>query len=167
MDEIVNKVAASGLITVDLEELYPVGERVSIDIADQLWQGLALREKDFRTWIQSNDWSIYQGKHVAVFCSVDAIIPAWAYMLVASALSDYATTIVHGNAAELEKVLFRNMIDSLNVNEYRDKRCVVKGCSNLPVPQSAYAHLVVKLRPVARSIMFGEPCSTVPVYKRG
>jgi hypothetical protein len=88
-------------------------------------------------------------------------------MLVASALSDYATTIVHGNLAEMEQVLFRNMIDSLDVNEYRDKRCVVKGCSNLPVPQSAYTHLVVKLRPVARSIMFGEPCSTVPVYKRG
>ena len=87
MDEIVNKVAASGLVTIDLEELYPAGERASIDLAEQLWQGLALREKDFRAWIQSHDWSQYQGKHVAVFCSVDAIIPAWAYMLVSSALA--------------------------------------------------------------------------------
>jgi hypothetical protein len=167
MDEIVNKVAASGLVTIDLEEFFPSGERVSIDLAEQLWQGLALREKDFRTWIQSDDWSQYQGKHVAVFCSVDAIIPAWAFMLVASALSDYAATVVHGSRAELEQVLFRSMIDSLDMNEYRDKRCIVKGCSDLPVPQSAYSHLVMRLRPVVRSIMFGEPCSTVPVYKRG
>ena len=166
MDEVVNKVAASGLVTIDLEELFPSGERVGIDLAEQLWQGLALREKEFRAWIQSRDWSQYQGKHVAVFCSVDAIIPAWAYMLVASALSDYAATVVHGNTAELEQVLFRNMIDALDVSDYSDKRCVVKGCSKLPVPQSAYSHLVVRLRPVVRSIMFGEPCSTVPVYKR-
>jgi hypothetical protein len=166
MDEIVNKVAASGLVTIDLEEFFPKGERVTIDLAEQLWQGLALREKDFRAWIQSHDWSHYQAKHVAVFCSVDAIIPAWAYMLVASALSDHAATVVHGSSAELEQVLFRTVIDSLDVNEYRDKRCIVKGCSHLPVPQSAYAHLVMRLRPVVRSIMFGEPCSTVPVYKR-
>ena len=167
MDEIVNKVAASGLVTIDLEDLYPAGERVSIDLANQLWQGLALREKDFRSWIQEHDWSHYQGKHVAVYCSADAIIPAWAYMLVSSSLSDYAATVVHGSTMELEQVVFRNMIDSLDLNEYRDKRCVVKGCSKLPVPQSAYSHLVVRLRPVVRSIMFGEPCSTVPVYKRG
>lgn len=167
MDEIVNKVAASGLVTINLEEFFPSGERVTIDLAEQLWQGLALREKDFRTWIQSHDWSDYQGKHVAVFCSVDAIIPAWAFMLVAAALSDYAATVVHGSRAELEQVLFRSMIDSLDMNEYRDKRCIVKGCSDLPVPQSAYSHLVMRLRPVVRSIMFGEPCSTVPVYKRG
>ena len=167
MEEIVNKVAASGLVTINLEEFYPAGDRVSIDLAEQLWQGLALREKDFRSWIQTHDWSQYQGKHVAVFCSVDAIIPAWAFMLVASALSDYAVTVVQGNRNELEEVLFRNVVDGLDVTVYQDKRCVVKGCSNLPVPQSAYTHLVVRLRPVVRSIMFGEPCSTVPVYKRG
>jgi hypothetical protein len=166
MDEIVNKVAASGLVTIDLEELYPAGDRVSIDLADQLWQGLALREKDFREWILSHDWHQYKGKHVAVYCSVDAIIPAWAYMLVSSSLSDYAATVVHGNVSELELVVFRCMIDALDLSEYRDKRCVVKGCSKLPVPHSAYSHLVVRLRPVVRSIMFGEPCSTVPVYKR-
>jgi len=167
MEEIVNKVAASGLVTINLEEFYPAGDRVSIDLAEQLWQGLALREKDFRSWIQTHDWSQYQGKHVAVFCSVDAIIPAWAFMLVASALSDYAVTVVQGNRNELEEVLFRNVVDGLDLTVYQDKRCVVKGCSNLPVPQSAYTHLVVRLRPVVRSIMFGEPCSTVPVYKRG
>jgi hypothetical protein len=166
MEEIVNKVAASGLVTINLEEFYPAGDRVSIDLAEQLWQGLALREKDFRSWIQTHDWSQYQGKHVAVFCSVDAIIPAWAFMLVASALSDYAVTVVQGNRNELEEVLFRNVVDGLDLTAYQDKRCVVKGCSNLPVPQSAYTHLVVRLRPVVRSIMFGEPCSTVPVYKR-
>jgi S-adenosylmethionine/arginine decarboxylase-like enzyme len=166
MEEIVNKVAASGLVTINLEEFYPAGDRVSIDLADQLWQGLALREKDFRSWIQTHDWSQYQGKHVAVFCSVDAIIPAWAFMLVASALSDYAVTVVQGNRNELEEVLFRNIVDGLDLSAYQDKRCVVKGCSNLPVPQSAYTHLVMRLRPVVRSIMFGEPCSTVPVFKR-
>lgn len=166
MEEIVNKVAASGLVTINLEEFYPAGDRVSIDLADQLWQGLALREKDFRSWIQTHDWSQYQEKHVAVFCSVDAIIPAWAFMLVASALSDYAVTVVQGNRNELEEVLFRNIVDGLDLTVYQDKRCVVKGCSNLPVPQSAYTHLVMRLRPVVRSIMFGEPCSTVPVYKR-
>lgn len=166
MEEIVNKVAASGLVTINLEEFYPTGDRVSIDLAEQLWQGLALREKDFRSWIQTHDWSQYQGKHVAVFCSVDAIIPSWAFMLVATALSDYAVTVVQGNRNELEEVLFRNVVDGLDVTAYQDKRCVVKGCSNLPVPQSAYTHLVVRLKPVVRSIMFGEPCSTVPVYKR-
>jgi hypothetical protein len=166
MEEIVNKVAASGLVTIDLEEMYPSGERVSIDLAEQLWQGLALREKDFRSWIQSNDWTQYKNKHVAVHCSVDAIIPAWAYMLVASSLSEHATTVLHGTLQELETHLFRSVIDALDVAHYLDKRCVVKGCSNLPVPQAAYTHLVMKLRPVVRSIMFGEPCSTVPVYKR-
>ena len=166
MEEIVNKVAASGLMTIDLEELYPSGERVSIDLAAQLWQGLALREKDFRAWILSNDWSQYTSKHVAVHCSVDAIIPAWAYMLVASSLSGHATTVLHGSLQELEMHLFRSVIDALDIAKYVDKRCVVKGCSNLPVPQAAYTHLVMKLRPVVRSIMFGEPCSTVPVYKR-
>ena len=166
MEEIVNKVAASGLVTIDLEELYPSGERVSIDLAAQLWQGLALREKDFRAWIQSTDWTQYTNKHVAVHCSVDAIIPAWAYMLVASSLSGHATTIIHGSLQELEMHLFRSVIDAVDIAQYVDKRCVVKGCSNLPVPQAAYTHLVMKLRPVVRSIMFGEPCSTVPVYKR-
>lgn len=166
MEEIVNKVAASGLVTIDLEELYPEGGRMSLDIAPQLWQGLALREKDFRDWISAHNWSVYQGKHVAFYCSADAIIQPWAYMLVASRLSEYALTVLQGSLDELESALFRTVIDTMNIERFRDKRCVIKGCSNKPVPSSAYAHLVSRLRPVAKSIMFGEPCSTVPVYKK-
>ena len=166
MEEIVNKVAASGLITIDLEDIYPAGDRVTIDFASQLWHGLALREKDFREWISSHDWSQYQGKHVAFYCSADAIIQPWAYMLIASKLSGIAATIVQGSLSDLENQLFLALIDGLDIEQYRDKRCVVKGCSNKPVPVSAYAHLVARLQPIAKSIMFGEPCSTVPVFKK-
>lgn len=166
MEEIINKVAASGLVTIDLEEMYPAGDRLELDIAPLLWQGLALREKDFREWIAQHDWSLYQGKHVAFYCSADAIIQPWAFMLVASKLSECATTAVQGRREELENVLFRAVIDELDVEHYREKRCVIKGCSNKPVPASAYAYLVTRLQPVAKSIMFGEPCSTVPVFKR-
>ena len=166
MEEIINKVAASGLVTIDLEEIYPIGERVELDVAPLLWQGLALREKDFREWIAQHDWSLYKGKHVAFYCSADAIIQHWAFMLVASKLSEYALTAVQGRSEELESVLFRSVIDALDVEHYRDKRCVIKGCSNKPVPASAYAYLVTRLQPVVKSIMFGEPCSTVPVFKK-
>lgn len=166
MEEIVNKVAASGLVTIDLEEIYPKGERAIIDFAPQLWQGMALREKDFREWIASYDWNQYHGKHVAFYCSADAIIQPWAYMLIASKLSGIAATSLQGSASDLENYLFRSLIDTLDIEEYRDKRCVVKGCSNQPVPASAYAYLVTRLQPVAKSIMFGEPCSTVPVFKK-
>jgi hypothetical protein len=166
MEEIINKVAASGLVTIDLEEMYPAGECVELDIAPLLWQGLALKEKDFREWISQNDWSVYQGKHVAYFCSADAIIQPWAFMLVASRLSELATTAIQGRREELESALFRSVIDMLDLEQYRDKRCVIKGCSNKPVPASAYAYLVTHLQPVAKSIMFGEPCSTVPVFKK-
>ncbi len=166
MEEIVNKVAASGLVTIDLEEIYPTGERVTIDFASQLWQGLALREKDFRDWIASHDWSVYHGKHVAFYCSADAIIQPWAYMLIASKLTGVARTMVQGDARDLEHYLFRSLIDGLDIERFNDKRCVIKGCSNKPVPASAYAYLVGRLQPVAKSIMFGEPCSTVPVFKK-
>lgn len=167
MEEIINKVAASGLVTIDLEEMYPVGERVELDIAPQLWQGMALREKDFREWLARHDWSAFQNKHVAFYCSADAIIQPWAFMLVASRLSDGgAATVFQGSRAELESELFRKKIDGLDMEHYRDKRCVIKGCSNKPVPASAYAFLVTRLQPLAKSIMFGEPCSTVPVFKK-
>ena len=166
MEEIINKVAASGLVTIDLEEMYPSGERVELDIAPVLWQGLALREKDYRDWIAQHDWKSYSGKHVGFFCSADAIIQPWAFMLLASRLSEFATTSIQGRPEELESALFRAVIDAIDVELYRDKRCVIKGCSNKPVPASAYAYLVTRLQPVAKSIMFGEPCSTVPVYKK-
>jgi hypothetical protein len=166
MNEIVNKVASSGLITIDLEELFPEGERVVFDIKDHLWQGLALKEKDFREFIKSNDWEQYRGKIVAITCTADAIVPNWAYMLIASKMEGIASKIVFGSLETAETIIFRDLIQQLPVEEYRDKRLVIKGCTNKPVPTSAYVDLVTKLQPVAKSIMFGEPCSTVPVFKR-
>jgi hypothetical protein len=166
MSEIINKVAASGLVTIDLESMYPAGQRSVIDIREQLWMELALKEKDFREWIKTNDWERYRGHFVAVTCSNDAIIPNWAYMLVASALSGVARKVVFGSVDQLETAIFSELIAALPGEEYADKRLVIKGCSDLPVPVSAYVELVAKLQPVAKSIMFGEPCSTVPVFKR-
>lgn len=166
MAEIINRVAASGLVTIDLEEWYPEGPRMAIDLKDRLWQGLALREQEFRDWIEHHDWSHYAGAYVALYCSTDAIIPHWAYMLVASRLNGIAQRVVMGNLPELEQILFSEIIGSLDAEKYRDKRLVIKGCAHKPVPVSAYVEVVNKLQPVARSIMYGEPCSTVPVYKR-
>lgn len=166
MTEIINKVASSGLVTIDLEEMYPEGERILFDIKDHLWQGLALKEKDFREYIKNNNWEHYRNKYVAITCSVDAIVPAWAYMLVASRLDGVAKRVVFGNLETLETVLFSEIISAMNAEAFADKRLVIKGCSDKPVPVSAYVELVNKLQPVAKSIMFGEPCSTVPVYKR-
>lgn len=165
-EEIVNKVAASGLITIDLEEFYPAGPRSTIDLKDQLWQGLALREKDFRAFIKEHDWAVYKDHYVAVYCSADAIVPTWAYMLVATALEPYAKKLVFGDQEALETNLFQDLLASLNMEEYQDQRVVIKGCGDLPVPTSAYVDLTRKLRPYVRSLMYGEPCSTVPLYKR-
>ena len=166
MSEIINKVASSGLVTIDLEEIFPEGDRVVLDIKDQLWQGLALKEKDFREWIKTNDWEMFRDKFVAVTCSADAIVPNWAYMLVASKLEGIAKRFFFGGPEMLENILFSELISSLNTEDYRDKRLIIKGCSDRPVPTSAYVELVSKLQPVAKSIMFGEPCSTVPVFKK-
>lgn len=165
-DEIVNKVAKSGLISLDLEDLYPQGERAVLDIKDQLWQGIALKEKDFRTWVKEHDWSVYQDQYVAVHCSVDAIVPTWAYMLVAAALSPFAKKVVFGDLEVLQTVLFEEVINGIDAEDYRDARIVIKGCGDLDVPPSAYVALTNILVPVARSVMYGEPCSTVPLYKR-
>jgi hypothetical protein len=166
MEEIINKVKQSGLIQIDLEDLRPKGERVFIDIAPQLFMGLALREKDFRTFIQTHDWSQYQGKHVAIACSADAIIPTWAYMLISSQLSGKASTIVYGSLADLEKHLFEQVIQDMDLVPYDDAKIVIKGCSKESVPLDAYVSLTNRLRPLARSLFFGEPCSTVPIYKK-
>ncbi|HQF27128.1 MAG TPA: DUF2480 family protein [Bacteroidia bacterium] len=163
---IFNKVAQSGLITINLEELYPVGERVIIDIREQLIEDFLLREKSFREFIASEDWSKYSGKFVSIHCSNDAIIPMWAWMLLASALEPFAKKIVFGNASTLEDELFSEVVSKINPEEYHDARVVIKGCSDKPVPVSAYVALTALLRPVAKSILFGEPCSTVPVYKK-
>jgi hypothetical protein len=166
MDEIVNKVAGSGLVTIDLEEFYPKGERIVLDIKDQLFQGLLLREKDFREYIKQEDWSKYKDCYVAVTCSADAIIPTWAYMLLASALEPFAKKVVFGSAETLETVLYDELLRGLDVQQYKDARIVIKGCGNLPVPRAAYVELTRLLRPHVKSIMYGEPCSTVPIYKQ-
>lgn len=166
MDEIINKVAGSGLVTIDLEEFYPKGERVVLDIKDQLFQGLLLREKDFREYIKQEDWSKYKDTYVAVTCSADAIVPTWAYMLLASALEPFAKKVVFGSAETLETVLYDELLRGLDVQQYKDARIVIKGCGNLPVPRAAYVELTRLLRPHVKSIMYGEPCSTVPIYKQ-
>jgi len=163
--EIVNRVSQSSLISIDLETLYPQGERVVYDIAQNLFQGLILKEKDFRAFIRDQDWSQYEGKHVAITNSADAIIPTWAYMLLTSKMEPFATTIILGELEELEKRLFSQVLAHIDPEEYTNAKVVIKGCSGLPVPDSAYVDLTMKLRPFVASIMFGEPCSTVPVYK--
>lgn len=165
-EEIVNKVASSGLVTIDLEELYPKGARSTIDLKDQLWQGLALREKDFRAFIKEHDWAAYQDHFVAIYCSADAIVPTWAYMLVATALEPYAKQLVFGDQEALEAHLFQEVLSSIKGEDFQDGRIVIKGCGDLPVPTYAYVELTRKLRPFVRSMMYGEPCSTVPLYKR-
>jgi hypothetical protein len=166
MEEIINKVQQSGLITIDLEEYYPKEERIVYDISQNLWQGLVLKEKDFRDFVSTNDWSVYKNKFVAITCSADAIVPAWAFMLISGAVQPYAKKIIFGNSEELEKAVFSDVIQSLDETKFRDARVVLKGCSKLPVPVSAYVELTNKLLPVVKSLMFGEPCSTVPIYKK-
>ena len=165
-EEIINKVAQSGLITIDLEEYYEHGERILIDIKEQLFQGVILREKDFREYLKNENWEKYQDKFVAIHCSADAIIPTWAYMLLAINLEPYAKKIVYGNLEALETTLYNEKLAGIPIERYRDARIVIKGCGNLPVPKSAYVELTRLLRPVAKSIMYGEPCSTVPLYKK-
>ncbi|MCG8309407.1 MAG: DUF2480 family protein [Cytophagales bacterium] len=163
--KIINRVANSPLVTIDLEELYTEGERVLFDLKDNLYQGLILREKDFRNFIKSHDWTYYQGKHVAVYCSVDAIIPKWAYMLLVSKLEPYTNTVIYGNLEHLEEELFRIALKRINPVDYTNKKVVIKGCSRIEVPTSIYAEITRLIRPYVSSIMYGEPCSTVPVYK--
>lgn len=165
-DAIVNKVAASALVTFDLEEFYQPGERALLDIKDQLFQGMILREKDFREFIKSHNWQQYENKFVAVTCSVDAIIPTWAFMLVGIALQPVARKVVFGSLDDLEVALFRERLQAVDWSHFRDGKIVVKGCSKVNVPTAVYVDVSVCLRPVAASIMFGEPCSTVPLYKR-
>ena len=163
---IINKVAESGIITLNLEDFYPKGEIVTFDLKGFLFMELILKEKDFRAALLTQDWGQYHGKHVAITCSADAIIPVWAYMLVASYLQPVAGEIVLGNAADLVQQVMLNRIAMLDAAEYTDKRVVIKGCGDLHIPDAAYVAITAKLRPFAKSIMYGEPCSTVPVFKR-
>ncbi len=165
-NEIVNRVAGSSIISFDLETLYPIGERVTFDIKDNLYQETILREKEFRVFIKEHNWEAYQSKNVAITCSVDAIVPTWAFMLIASKLTPFANHFTFGTQAELEKELFSMALDKLDLAQYQDAKVVVKGCSGNAIPTLAYVELVRILQPVVASLMFGEPCSTVPVYKR-
>ena len=165
-EEIVNRVANSKLVTIDLEDLYPQGERVVLDIKDWLLEGFVLREKDFRESAKAHGWSQYEGKYVALTCSSDAIIPGWAYMLLTTYLAPVAKRVVVGDLETLETVLYTEVIKELDVSGYEGLPVIIKGCSKRPVPQNAYIQLISKLQPVARSIMYGEACSSVPLFKK-
>ncbi len=164
--EIINRVAKSPLVTIDLEELYPEGVRTVIDISNWLYEGLILREKDFRESLSNHDWSAYQDHYVALTCKTEAIIPSWAYLLITTKAAPFVKKVVVGNLELLETSIFQEVIANLNENEYKDKPVIIKGCSDKPIPDTAQVQLVEKLLPTARTIMFGEACSTVPLYKR-
>jgi len=165
-DKIVNKVANSALVTFDLESYYEPGERVVLDIKDQLFQGLILREKDFREFIRTHGWSEYQDKSVALTCSADAIVPTWAYMLLAIALEPHAKRVVFGSLEDLETAIFKERLEGVNWGQFRDAKVVVKGCSKVLVPTAVYVDVTARMKPHVASIMFGEPCSTVPLFKK-
>ncbi|MDC9723231.1 MAG: DUF2480 family protein [Urechidicola sp.] len=165
MKEIKNRVAESKLVTIDLEDYYPQGERVVFDIKDWLFQELILKEKDFRNEVNNHDWSQYKNQYVALTCSVDAIIPSWAYLLIASKLSSFTKRVVVGVLKDLETSIYQNIISALPTDDYKDKPIIIKGCANKPIPETAYIQLISKLIPVAKSVMYGEACSTVPLFK--
>jgi hypothetical protein len=165
-DEIVNKIASSGLVTLDLETYYPQAEIAVFDLKPHLFMELILKEKEFREAMSQYDWSQYQGKVVAVTCTADAIIPMWAYMLVASYLQPVASQVIFGDEKTARQQLFLENINAIPVESFNDKRVVVKGCGDLPIGEFAYMAITTRLRPIAKSIMYGEPCSTVPIYKK-
>lgn len=166
MDEIKNKVKDSGLIQLDLADFKPKEKLVGIDLSAQLWEGLVLKEKDFRNWIKESDWKAYHNQAIHIYCSTDAIIPTWAYMLLCSVLQPYATYVMTGSKEALEKELIHRNIASLDKTNFQDGKIIVKGCSDIACPEYAMVTLLRHLQPVVQSIMYGEPCSTVPIYKR-
>lgn len=167
MEEIfVNKVSESGIVSLNLEEFYPKEDVTLFDMKDYLFMGLILKEKDFRENLKSLDLLVYKDKVVAVTCSADAVIPVWAYMLAASYLQPVACEVIFGTAAEIKNMLLLKNLALLPVNDFTDKRVVIKGCGDLPVGEAAYLLATKLLRPVAKSIMYGEPCSTVPIFKK-
>jgi len=165
-EPIINKVAESGLITLNLEEYYPREEILLFDLKPFLFMEMILKEKDFRQALQELEWSPYSDKIVAVTCTADAVIPVCAYMLVASYLQPIAKEVIMGDEETARKQIFLKNIDAINGSDFTDQRVVVKGCGDLPIGEYAYMEITKKLRPVAKSIMYGEPCSTVPVYKK-
>ncbi len=167
MEEVfVNKVAESGLITLDLEEYYPKEETATFDLKNYLFRELILKEKEYREALKKIDWSIYQNKNVAITCSADVVIPMWAYMLAATYLQPVAKEIIFGNEDFLHRTLFLKNLSKINAEEFADKRVVIKGCGDKSISETAYVEITKILTPVAKSIMYGEPCSTVPIYKK-
>lgn len=166
-EEIINRVANNkNLITIDLEDYYPAGERVVFDIKDWLYEGFILREKEFRQQVSEHDWSQYQNAYVALHCSTDAIIPGWAYLLLTTKLTPFAKYVAVGSLKDLETILFSDIVRTLDISKYEDKLLIIKGCANKPIPENAYIQLIQKLQPIAKSIMYGEACSSVPLFKR-
>jgi hypothetical protein len=166
MAELINKVAQSQLITLNLEDHIPTGEMVGLDLKNYLFRELLLKEKDFRESMKTHNWDQYTGKHLAVFCSTDAIVPVWAFMLVAIYAEPHTKSVFYGSKEELKKILFAKSLSNLDIEKFRDKRIVIKGCGEKEVPPFAYVEVTRLLRPVVKTLMYGEPCSTVPLYKR-
>ena len=166
MNEIINKIAGSDLKIIDLADFSDTSERLFFDLNDLLFQGQILRENDFRKFIANHDWTFYEGKNIAIGCSVDAVIPAWAYMLLVTKMQPFAGKIIIGDLEMLENEIFRDAISSLPLNEFENAKIIIKGCGEVPIPDFAFAEITRVLRPVASSIMYGEPCSTVPIYKK-
>ena len=163
---IVNRIAESALITFDLEDLYQIGERKSIDLSQWLYEGLILKEKEYRAHLNAHEWSSYQDQFISLHCSTEAILPAWAFLLLTTYLQPFARKVVIGSIQDLEVQLFSEEIQLLDVTPFKDKPVIIKGCSDKTVPQDAYAKLITKLQPVVKSLFFGEACSSVPLYKR-
>ncbi len=164
-NEIVNKVANSALTTLNLEDYYNQGERILYDIKQNLFMEQILKEKDFRDFVKNHDWSQYKGKNVGIICSVDAIVPTWAYMLLATRLQPYSNIVIFGDLEKLEQALYQQALSKIDPETYRNAKVVVKGCGDIPVPTFAYVEISRILIPVVQSIMYGEPCSTVPIFK--
>ena len=164
--EIKNKIKDSGIIQLDLASFKPKMELMGVDLSERLYQGLILKEKDFRNWLKEHDWIQYKNHAVFIFCSVDAIIPTWAYMLIMSKLLDYTEHALVGHQIDLEKSIIKKNIFSLDLSIFQDQRVIIKGCSDIAAPEYAMSELVGKLQPVVKSLMYGEPCSTVPIFKK-
>lgn len=165
-DQIVNRVTNSQLKTIDLEDFYPKGSRIIIDIKNWLFHELILKEADFREHLKNHNWSQYQNQYIALTCTSDAIIPSWAYMLITTYVSPFAKKVIVGDLKDLETAIFQEIIFNFKVEEFLDKSVIIKGCSNKPIPETAYIQLIEKLQPIVKTIMFGEACSTVPLFKR-
>jgi len=164
--EIINKVANSSLITFNLEDYYKKGERKTFDISPFLLEGIVLREKEFRKSVKDFDWSQFQNSYVALHCATDAIVPSWAFMLVSLSIVPFAYHVTHGSLEDLERELFVEELSKISYEDYKDQRVIIKGCSQYPVPELAYTIVAQKLLPFTKSLMFGEACSTVPLYKQ-